>query len=91
MPNSTKINNEHFSHVTLFFFHQFELYQHEIQVLAGNSKRLLYSDPLMLLIRVMDENDNLPVFTQDFYQVALKENTAKRENSSYAVTQAVKL
>lgn len=39
----------------------------------------------------MDENDNLPVFTQEFYQVALKENTAKRENSSYAVTQAVKL
>ncbi|KAM6123754.1 LOW QUALITY PROTEIN: cadherin-16 [Phoenicopterus ruber ruber] len=51
--------------------------QHEIQVLAGNSDRLLYSDPLMLLI-VMDENDNLPVFTQEFYQIALKENTAER-------------
>ncbi|KAM6194940.1 LOW QUALITY PROTEIN: cadherin-16 [Sarcoramphus papa] len=50
--------------------------EHEIQVLAGN--RLLYSDPLMLLITVMDENDNLPVFTQEFYQIALKENTAKR-------------
>lgn len=69
----------------MFFFHQFELYQHEIQVPAGNS------DPLMLLITVMDENDNLSVFTQEFYQIALKENTAKRENGSYAVTQAVKL
>ncbi|KAM6064193.1 LOW QUALITY PROTEIN: cadherin-16 [Theristicus caerulescens] len=52
--------------------------EHEIQVFAGNSDRLLYSDPLMLLITVMDENDNLPVFTQELYQVALKDNTAKR-------------
>ncbi|KAM9288778.1 LOW QUALITY PROTEIN: cadherin-16 [Morus bassanus] len=52
--------------------------EHEIQVLAENSDRLLYSDPLMLLITVMDKNDNLPVFTQEFYQIALKENTAKR-------------
>ncbi|KAM6380934.1 LOW QUALITY PROTEIN: cadherin-16 [Pluvialis apricaria] len=52
--------------------------KHEIQVLAGNSDRLLYSDPLTLLITVMDENDNLPVLTQEFYQVTLKENTAKR-------------
>ncbi|KAM6057659.1 LOW QUALITY PROTEIN: cadherin-16 [Chlamydotis macqueenii] len=58
--------------------------KHEIQVLAGNSDRLLYSDPLTLLITVMAENNNLPVFTQEFYQVALKENTAKRENDSYA-------
>ncbi|KAM6118076.1 LOW QUALITY PROTEIN: cadherin-16 [Pterocles gutturalis] len=56
----------------------FELYQYEIQVLAGNRGRLLYSDPLMVLITVMDENDNLPVFTREFYQVALKENAAKR-------------
>ncbi|KAM7101354.1 LOW QUALITY PROTEIN: cadherin-16 [Ciconia maguari] len=51
--------------------------EHEI-VLAGNNDRLLYSDPLTLLITVMDENDNLPVFTQESYQIALKENTAKR-------------
>lgn len=72
-----------------FFFHQFELYQHEIQVLAGN--RLLYSYPFTLLITLMDENDNLPVFTQELYQIALQENTAKCENGSYAVTQTVKL
>ncbi|KAM9374089.1 B-cadherin-like [Phaethornis superciliosus] len=30
-----------------------------------------------MLITVMDENDNLPVFTQEFYQISLKENTAK--------------
>ncbi|KAM8984037.1 cadherin-16 [Ara ararauna] len=49
----------------------------EIQILAGNSDRLPYSDPLMLLITVMDESDNLPAFTQEFYQIALTENTAK--------------
>ncbi|KAM6253171.1 LOW QUALITY PROTEIN: cadherin-16 [Porphyrio hochstetteri] len=61
---------------------QAELYQHEMQVLAGNNDRLLYGQPLTLLITVMDESDSLPV--QEFYQVALKENTAKCENSSYA-------
>ncbi|KAM6353442.1 LOW QUALITY PROTEIN: cadherin-16 [Alca torda] len=52
--------------------------QCQAEVLAGNSDRLLYRDPLTLLITVMDENGNLPAFTQEFYQVALKENTAKR-------------
>ncbi|KAM6300492.1 LOW QUALITY PROTEIN: cadherin-16 [Aegotheles albertisi] len=42
--------------------------KHEIQVLAGNSDRLLYSDPLMLLITVMDENDNLPGVLSDSTQ-----------------------
>ncbi|KAM9269053.1 LOW QUALITY PROTEIN: cadherin-16 [Cariama cristata] len=31
------------------------------EILAGNTDRLLYSDPL-LLMTVMDKNDNLPVF-----------------------------
>ncbi|KAM9228006.1 LOW QUALITY PROTEIN: cadherin-16 [Leptosomus discolor] len=61
----------------------FELYQHEIQVLAGN--RLLYSDPLMLLI-VMDENDNLPVFRRSEIIILEAENIndPKPNNSKIA-------
>ncbi|KAM4640253.1 LOW QUALITY PROTEIN: B-cadherin-like [Amazona ochrocephala] len=49
-----------------------------VEITIEENDRLLYSDPLMLLITVMDESDNLPAFTQEFYQIALTENTAKR-------------
>uniref|UniRef100_A0A7M4EBV7 Cadherin 16 n=1 Tax=Crocodylus porosus TaxID=8502 RepID=A0A7M4EBV7_CROPO len=51
--------------------------EYEIQVFAENQDGVLYSDPLLLLLTVLDENDNVPVFTQDVYQVAIEENTAK--------------
>ncbi|KYO32637.1 cadherin-16 [Alligator mississippiensis] len=51
--------------------------EYEIQVFAENQDGMLYSDPLLLLLTVLDENDNMPVFTQDVYQVAIEENTAK--------------
>uniref|UniRef100_A0A8C8RA01 Cadherin domain-containing protein n=1 Tax=Pelusios castaneus TaxID=367368 RepID=A0A8C8RA01_9SAUR len=53
--------------------------EYEIQIFAENKDGLLYSDPLELLITVMDENDNGPVFSQEIYQVELEENTAKGE------------
>lgn len=60
----------------MVFSHKFELYQlEEFRVLAGSRDRLLCSDPLEVLIRVMDGNDNLPASTQDFYQAALKEHS----------------
>lgn len=52
---------------------------------------MLYSDPLLLLLTVLDENDNMPVFTQDVYQVAIEENTAKGKSCPYAASQVVKL
>lgn len=53
----------------------FELHQPEFRVLAGSSDRLLYSDPLEVLIMVGNGNDNLPASTQEFYQTALKEHS----------------
>lgn len=53
----------------------FELHHPEFWVLAGSSDRLLYSDPLEVLIMVGNGNDNLPASTQEFYQAALKEHS----------------
>ncbi|XP_075796178.1 cadherin-16 isoform X3 [Pelodiscus sinensis] len=51
--------------------------EYEIQIFAENKDGMLYSDPLKLLITVTDVNDNGPVFSQEIYQVELKENTVK--------------
>ncbi|XP_067396193.1 cadherin-16 [Emydura macquarii macquarii] len=51
--------------------------EYEIQIFAENKDGMLYTDPLELLITVMDENDNRPVFSQEIYQVELEEITAK--------------
>uniref|UniRef100_A0A674KCV3 Cadherin domain-containing protein n=1 Tax=Terrapene triunguis TaxID=2587831 RepID=A0A674KCV3_9SAUR len=51
--------------------------EYEIQIFAENKDGMLYNEPLELLLTVMDENDNGPVFSQEIYQVELKENTAK--------------
>ncbi|XP_073164025.1 cadherin-16 isoform X2 [Lepidochelys kempii] len=51
--------------------------EYEIQIFAENKDGMLYNEPLELLLTVMDENDNGPVFSQEIYQVELEENTAK--------------
>ncbi|CAM4638571.1 unnamed protein product [Caretta caretta] len=51
--------------------------KYEIQIFAENKDGMLYNEPLELLLTVMDENDNGPVFSQEIYQVELEENTAK--------------
>ncbi|XP_053905407.1 cadherin-16 isoform X2 [Malaclemys terrapin pileata] len=51
--------------------------EYEIEIFAENKDGMLYNEPLELLLTVMDENDNGPVFSQEIYQVELEENTAK--------------
>ncbi|XP_074864649.1 cadherin-16 isoform X2 [Carettochelys insculpta] len=51
--------------------------EYELQIFAENKDGMLYDNPLQLLVTVMDENDNGPVFSQEIYRVELEENTAK--------------
>ncbi|KAM4018284.1 cadherin-16 isoform 2-T4 [Anomaloglossus baeobatrachus] len=51
--------------------------QYKIQVSSVNADDVLYSDPLEISVKVMDENDNGPVFPQDIYHVEITEKSAK--------------
>ncbi|XP_074864658.1 cadherin-16 isoform X8 [Carettochelys insculpta] len=59
--------------------------EYELQIFAENKDGMLYDNPLQLLVTVMDENDNGPVFSQEIYRVELEENTAKGLSSTCTV------
>lgn len=73
-----------------FLMNSFKHCQYEIQIFAENKDGMLYNEPLELLLTVMDENDNGPVFSQEIYQVELEENTAKGESCLSVASQEAK-
>ncbi|CAN2389225.1 calcium-dependent cell-cell adhesion via plasma membrane cell adhesion molecules [Pristimantis euphronides] len=51
--------------------------QYQIQVSALNVDDVPYIDPLELMVTVIDENDNAPIFSQGTYDVQITEESAK--------------
>ncbi|KAM4723010.1 cadherin-16 [Rhinophrynus dorsalis] len=51
--------------------------EYQIEVSAVNNDGIPYSDPLMIIITVLDENDNKPEFSQGTYQVEVTERATK--------------
>ncbi|KAG8437419.1 hypothetical protein GDO86_008207 [Hymenochirus boettgeri] len=51
--------------------------EYQIEVSALNDDGIPYSDPLLILIKVIDENDNMPLFSQKTYNVEVAERTVK--------------
>uniref|UniRef100_A0A803JCV1 Cadherin 16 n=1 Tax=Xenopus tropicalis TaxID=8364 RepID=A0A803JCV1_XENTR len=51
--------------------------EYQIEVSAMNDEDIPYADHLLIVIKVIDENDNTPTFPQDTYHVDVTERTTK--------------
>ncbi|XP_053575179.1 cadherin-16 [Bombina bombina] len=51
--------------------------EYQIEVFAENDDGVAYSEPIQIIITVIDENDNRPIFSQETYHVKITETTAK--------------
>ncbi len=70
-----KINSNEYKLVTATVFDREQRYNYAIRIYCIDNGEIPLSSAKTLLVKVLDVNDNAPIFTQDIYQVEVMENS----------------